>query len=364
MPSIPLASTEQQIAPPRPTIVLGVDTHRDVHVVAAVTEIGQVVAEDRFPATAAGYRRLWDWAAGIGVVAQAGVECTGSYGKTLARYLGQQGVEVVEVNHPDKATRRRQGKSDRIDAQAAARAVLSGRARALAKSSDGSVEMIRLLRLAKNSAVKSRTQAINQLKAVLVVAEPAVREALAGLPRKSLVRRCAELCDADPGGSWDVFSTANYTLGTLARRIQRLQAEVTELERRISALIARHAPQLLDLVGVGPDSAGALLIAAGDNPDRLTSEASFAALCGTSPVEASSGRTNRRRLNRGGDRQANAALYHIVITRLRCDIATRQYVERRLHEGKTRREAMRCLKRYIAREVYQLINPRTAPTDS
>jgi transposase len=357
MPSIPQVLTTQQPVPPRPTIVLGVDTHRDEHVVAALTEIGQLVAESRFPATAAGYRRLWDWASSLGLVSRAGVECTGSYGKTLARHLARQGVEVIEVNHPDKAARRRQGKSDELDAQAAARAVLSGRAQALAKSSDGSAEMIRLLRLARNSAVKSRTQAINQLKAVLVVADPAVREALAGLPRKSLIRRCAELRGVDAGESLDLFGTASYALRLLARRVQQLQAEIKDLEKRITALVSRHAPQLLELVGVGPDSAAALLIAAGDNPHRLRSESSFAALCGVSPVEASSGSTNRRRLNRGGDRQANAALYRVAITRLRCDSATSEYVQRRQREGKSRREALRCLKRYIAREVYQLINP-------
>jgi len=290
------------------------------------------------------------------------VECTGSYGAALARQLRAAGITVIEVNQPDKATRRRHGKTDAIDALAAARAVLSGRATAVAKTGDGPVEMVRMFKLAKGSAIKSRTQAINQLKAVLVAAEPVVREALSGLSTPILVRQCAQL-PADPPS--DPAGAAAWTLRLLARRIVELTTEITDLDQRIAHAVNLHAPKLLARRGVGPDCAAALLIAAGDNPQRLHSEASYAALCGVSPVQASSGKTVRLRLNRGGDRQANAALYRIALSRLRWDPQTRAYLARRIAQGKTRREALRCLKRYIAREVYQLIcEPKPDPTAS
>ncbi len=290
------------------------------------------------------------------------MECTGSYGAALARQLRAAGITVIEVNQPDKATRRRHGKTDAIDALAAARAVLSGRATAVAKTGDGPVEMVRMFKLAKGSAIKSRTQAINQLKAVLVAADPTVREALSGLSTPILVRQCAQL-PADPPS--DPAGAAAWTLRLLARRIVELTAEITDLDQRIAHAVNLHAPKLLARRGVGPDCAAALLIAAGDNPQRLHSEASYAALCGVSPVQASSGKTVRLRLNRGGDRQANAALYRIALSRLRWDPQTRAYLARRIAQGKTRREALRCLKRYIAREVYQLIcEPKPDPTAS
>src|SRR6266545_2581466 len=299
-------------------VILGVDTHKDSHVGAVITTLGVLVASEAFPATAVGYRQLLTWARSLGPLRRAGVEGSGSYGAALA--------------------------------------VLSGRASATAKASDGPVEMIRMFKLAKASALKSRTQAINQLKAVLVCADPALRKSLAGLGPCTLVRRCADLDPATPN---DVVSAAVYTLRRLAQRILHLTEEIRDLEKRITAAVNTHNPQLLERHGIGQDSAAAMLIAAGDNPDRLNSEGSFAALCGVSPVDASSGKTKRRRLNRGGDRQANAALYRIVLTRLRWDADTRAYVQRRLAEGKTQREAIRCLKRYVAREVYQIITAST-----
>ncbi|TDO44510.1 transposase [Kribbella sp. VKM Ac-2527] len=338
-------------------VVLGVDTHKDTHVAAVVTVLGRVIDSKAFPTTTAGYRSLLGWARGLGLVRRAGVECTGSYGAGLTRYLLTEGVEVVEVNHPDKATRRRRGKTDTIDAQAAAQAVISGRATATAKTGDGPAEMVRMLKLAKDSAVKARTQAINQLKAVLVSADAGLRDSLASLTTPILIRRCAGLAPTDEERDGDTADVARYTLALLATRIQRLTSEVDELNRRLTAVIGAHTPRLLERMGIGPDNAAALLITAGDNPDRLGTEASFAALCGTSPVEASSGKTQRMRLNYGGDRQANAALYRIVLTRLRWHAPTRAYRDRRLAEGKTRREIIRCLKRYVAREVYPLLRP-------
>ncbi|MFF7988142.1 IS110 family transposase [Streptomyces sp. NPDC007901] len=339
-------------------VLLGVDTHKDFHAAAVVTVLGAALDGRSFPATTDGYHQLVSWARSFGALHRAGAECTGSYGAALGRYLRAEGIEVTEVNQPDKAARRRRGKTDAVDAEAAARAVLSGRATATAKTSDGPVEELRLLKLAKGSAIKSRTQAINQFKSVLVSADTALRESLAGLSNPHLFKRCAELDDSQERGP---AGTTRHVLKLLADRIQHLTREIVDLNKRIAEGVEVNFPGLLDTQGVGPDSAAALLISAGDNPDRLSSEASFAALCGTSPVEASSGKTQRRRLNRGGDRQANAALYRIVLSRLRWDDRTQDYVRRRLAEGKTRREIIRCLKRYVAREIYRLIAPiRTA----
>lgn len=333
-------------------VILGVDTHKDVHVAAVLTALGAAAGTASFPTTATGYRELLGWAQTFGTVRRAGVECTGSYGAGLTRHLRRAGVEVIEVNQLDRGNQRRRGKTDAIDAEAAARAVLSGRATAVAKAGDGPVEMLRMFRLAKDSAIKSRAQAINQLKAVLVRADPILRDTLSGLSNPKLFRRCAELSATTPT---DPPSAATYTLRLLATRIAHLTTEIDDLNARITEAIDTHTPTLLERYGVGPDTASALLLAAGDNPDRLANEAGFAALCGVSPIEASSGKTQRRRLNRGGDRRANSALYTIVIARLRWDTQTQTYVQRRITEGKTRREAIRCLKRYIARELYRTI---------
>jgi transposase len=345
-------------------IVLGVDTHKDIHVAAVVTTLGARVADATFPTTAAGYHQLLGWARGFGVLHRAGVEGTGSYGAALTRYLRRHQVTVIEVNRPDRAARRH-GKTDAIDAVAAARAVVAERATTTAKTADGPVEMLRLLRLARASAVKARTQAVNQLNAVIVTTDPQQREDLTGLTAAALIRRCAALAPVTPT---DVATAVGYTLRRLAQRIQALTAEERDLQHQIVAVLNACAPRLLQRHGIGPDTASALLVTAGDNPDRMKSEASFAALCGVSPIEASSGKTRRRRLNRGGDRRANAALYRIALTRARGEQRTRDYLDRRATEGKTRREAIRCIKRYIAREIYGLIGqlnlvdpaPRTA----
>ncbi|MDQ8706077.1 IS110 family transposase [Streptomyces sp. LHD-70] len=320
-----------------------------------ITTLGAFLAHQEFPAIAAGYRQLLAWARSFGALRRAGVECTGSYGSALARFLSREHIQVVEVNQPDRATRRKRGKTDAVDAEAAARAVLSGRADVTPKTGEGPAADMRVLRLAKESAVKARTRAKNQLKAVLLGVDPALREALSKLTNAALIARCADLPDAG--------DAAVFTLRLLARRIQQLTAEVKELARRVTKAVRHRHPQLLDIIGVGPESAAALLIAAGDNPERLASEASFAALCGVSPVEQSSGKTQRRRLNRGGNRQTNAALYRIVVTRLRRDPRTRLYLERRTKQGMSKREIIRCLKRYVAREIYRHIQP-TSPLDA
>ncbi|MFE1289218.1 IS110 family transposase [Streptomyces sp. NPDC058751] len=337
----------------RPEVVLGVDTHKDVHVAAVVTQLGALLGTCPFQATAAGYRELLDWARSFGAVCRAGVEGTGSYGAALCRYLDAENLRVIEVNRPDRAARRRSGKSDAVDAEAAARAVLGGRATASPKHTGGTVEDLRVSKTVKDSAVRARTQAINQLKAILVSADPELRESLAQLSNVALFDACARL---DPE-----TTAVHQALNLLAVRIQQLSDQVNALTRRITAAIKDHNPALLQIQGVGPDSAAALLVAAGENHDRLGNEASFAALCGVNPVEHSSGKSKHRRLNRGGNRQANAALYRIVLTRLRWDERTRVYLERRTAEGKTKREVIRCLKRYVARELFRCISASPLP---
>jgi transposase len=259
---------------------------------------------------------------------------------------------VLEVNRPDRAARRRRGKSDPVDAAAAARTVQAGEATGVPKAQDGVVEMARALRVARQTAVKARTQAINAIKALLVTAPDELREQLAGLTTTRLIRAAAAL---DPDGLATPTAATMLALRGLARRYQHLDAEIALLAGKLDQLTATATRKLRELLGVGPDSAAALLITAGDNPRRLRSEAAFAALCGSSPVEASSGKTVRHRLNRGGDRQANAALHRIVIVRLRWHQPTRDYLARRTAEGKTKKEILRCLKRYVAREVFAML---------
>ncbi|MEU3537910.1 IS110 family transposase [Streptomyces paromomycinus] len=334
--------------------VLGVDTHRDFHVAAVLAMTGRTLGIERFPATANGYRQLFTWACQWGDIRCAGVESSGTYGAALSRYLLSQGIEVVEAPGPGRSARCRRSKSDRADAEAAARAVLSGRAHSPVKSGSGPAETARIYIVAKDSAVKAQRQAANQLKAILVTADPALREELATLSRRALVRACLELSEGDYRTD-PVVRATRFTLRALAERIEQLRAQARALECRLTDLIQCHHPRLVDAVGIGPHSAAVLLTVMGDNSDRLRGEASFAALCGASPVEYSSGNRQHCRLNRGGNRQANAALHRIVLSRLRWDARTRAYYERRVTEGKTRREVIRCLKRYVAREVYRLV---------
>src|SRR5215211_808437 len=334
--------TTTMAQPPLPRVTIGVDTHKHTHVAAARDQQGRRLATTMAPATRAGYATLLAWALGLGEPVAWGVEGTGSYGAGLARFLAAHGQRVLEVNRPDRAARRRHGKSDPVDADAAARAVQAGEATGTPKAQDGMVELLRALRVARQTAVKARTQAINAIKGLLVTAPTGLRQQLAGLSTTRLVGQAAAL-------NSDTLTTptaaAMLALRGLAQRYQHLDAEITLLTGTLDQLTANHAPALRELLGVGPDSAAALLIAAGDNPSRLRSEAAFAALCGTSPVEASSGKTRRHRLNRGGDRQANAALHRIVVVRLRWHQPTRDYVARRTAEGKTSKEIIRCLKR-------------------
>ena len=339
--------------PERPRVTVGVDTHLDVHVAHAKDALGRRLATISSPTTPAGYRDLLAWARGLGAVEAWGVEGTGCYGAALTRFLGDQGQVVLEVNRPDRQARRRHGKSDPLDAEAAARAVQAGEVTATPKAGDATVEMIRSLRVARATAVKARTQAINALKALLVTAPAELREQLRGRSAAMLVREAAGL---RPGPLDDPTAAAKLALRCLARRHQALSAEIATLNTELDRLVAKAAPGLVARFGVGPHSAGALLVAAGDNPQRLRSDACFSMLCGSSPIQASSGKITRHRLNRGGDRQANAALYRIVVVRLRWHQATKDYMARRLTEGKSKKEVIRCLKRYVAREVFAVLN--------
>ena len=326
----------------------GVDTHIDTHTAAALDGLGHLLGHQRFPTTVAGYAQLLAWLTGWGPVVAVGIEGTGSYGAGLARHLTASGIRIVEVDHPDRRTRRKYGKSDPVDAVAAARAVQAGTATGTPKTRDGVVESIRALRVARNGAIKAHTAAINSLRQLVVTAPEELRAHLTGLGSKTLVATCARL---RPGDLADPIQGVKAALRRLARRCQMLDGEITDADTDLTSLVARAAPSLVERFGVGTEVAGQLLITAGDNPSRLRSEASFAALCGVSPIAASSGRTNRHRLNRGGDRAANSALHRVVIVTMRYHPATRAYVERRTAEGLSKREIIRCLKRYVAREL-------------
>ena len=321
---------------------------------------GRLLGSESFAAEEAGYRQLAAWMESRGRLVRVGVEGTGSYGAGLARYLTAAGIEVVEVNRPNRQLRRqRGGKSDPVDAEAAARAAASGQVRAVPKSGVGPVECIRMLQVARRSGVKARTQAANQIHSVVITAPEQLKRQLKGLGLRAQVRVCARW---RPGTDRTTAGYAKRTLRHLARRYLALDAEIDELDVEIRGLCAQANPALLAAEGVGPETAAVLLVAAGDNPERMGTEASFAALCGASPIQASSGQRVRHRLNRGGNRHANNALWRITTTRMRTDARTQQYVARRRAEGKNKREIIRCLKRHIAREVYRLLtNPPPTP---
>ncbi|MDQ6670150.1 MAG: IS110 family transposase [Chloroflexota bacterium] len=334
-------------------VTLGVDTHAEFHVAAALDERGQLLGFCTIPTTSAGFGELLRWAGQYGDVARVGIEGTGCYGAGLARWLRARGVAVLEVDRPDRRTRRRRGKSDTVDAEAAARAVLAGIATGQPKAGTGPMEMLRTLRVARQSAMKARTQAANELHALLVTAPEAVRTQLRRLKVPQLVATAAAF-RLGPDLATPTAAT-KAALKSIARRYQHLSAEIDALDAHLEHLVAAAAPALMAIKGVGTDIATTLLTTAGDNPDRLASEGSFAHLVGVAPISASSGKTVRHRLNRGGDRQGNRALYLLAIGRMGWDPATRAYVARRTTEGRTKPEIIRCLKRYIARELYPLL---------
>ena len=345
------------IAPDPSSVTGGVDTHLDVHVAAAVNHLGGVLGTQSFPTTAAGYRQLLRWLAGFGCIHAVGVEGTGSYGSALARHLTENDVTVIEVARPNRQVRRQHGKTDVVDAIAAARAVLSGEATGSPKSHNGPVEALRLLKIVQRSANKARTQSINQLRNIVATAPDDLRSRLRSLKTDELVETCAGFRVHPDDDS--LLAVTRLALRELSQRVQQLDGQLERTTIRLRRITTTVAPELVAIKGVGPDVASTILVSAGDNPHRLRNERAFAALAGTNPIPASSGKTNRHRLNRGGDRQLNAALWRITVVRLRCHPATKHYVERRTEDGKTKPEILRCIKRYLAREIFAAL-PREA----
>lgn len=343
----------------RPRIVGGVDTHKDLHFAAIVDGHDRVIASESFASTRQGYKKMLTWMQSHGTVDRVGLECTGTYGAGLLRYLQAAGIRVLEVTAPDKGDRRRRGKDDMLDAVNAAHAAYSGVRTVTPKSRDGMIEALRVLKSCRKTAVCARRVALQLIQNNIVSAPDHLREQLRAMTRMQLIRTLAawrpDLTDCR-----DVTSAYRIALKSLGRRYLELHDEIADQDAMIAMLVDDLAPDLIRRQGIGYETAAQLLLTAGDNVERLHSEAGFAALCGVSPVPASSGKVQRHRLNRGGDRAANSALHIIAIGRLRLDPATQAYVAKRLSQGKSKAEAIRCLKRYIAREVYYSLRSRKA----
>lgn len=336
-------------------IVVGVDTHKHLHVAAAMDTIGGILATLTIPTDTGGFRQLLTWAEGFGRILAFGIEGTGSYGATLTSFLRRHDIKVVEAGRPDRRLRRANGKSDTLDAENAARSVLAGFATAIPKTADGTVEMIRQLKVVHDSAVVNRSSTIIMIKAMLVHGPDELRRETNKMSRPKLARHLAA---SRPRNLNTPDDALRHSVRTLARRWLALDAEAKELEALIDALVRRTAPQLLEQFGIGVDTAAEILIVAGDNPERIRSEAAFAKLAGIAPVPTGSGMTSgKHRINHGGHRQLNAAIYRTVVVRMRFHEPTIAYVARRTAEGRSKRDIIRCLKRYVIREVYHLIKP-------
>jgi len=340
-------------------VVIGADTHLDTVHLAALSPTGAPVADAQFPTRPAGYYLAVTWAQSFGVVLRAGVEGTSSYGAGLTRALQDAGIDVVEINRSDRAGRRRQGKSDPLDAYSAARAALAGHGLAAPKDQDTSA--LRALVTARRGAVKARTAAINQIKSLLITAPAELRERYRRHTTTTLIRalaRCRPAAHDDP-------TTIAVLIGckALAQRILFLEDQDRTLTAELDRLVTAINPALRATYGVGPDTAAQLIITAGTNPHRLHNEAAFAMLCGTAPIPASSGKTHRHRLSRGGDRAANNALHRIALVRMSSDERTRAYVKAQLAKGRSKLDILRLLKRAIAREAFRLLTQPCAVDD-
>lgn len=348
------------MAKEQPKVIAGIDTHADTHHVAIITDTGMHLADKEFSAAGSGYQQIINFLTGFGALIAVGMEGTGSYGAELSRILTHQGIHVLEVARPNRQARRLQGKSDPLDAYQAAESVLAGRAGTTPKSRDGAVECIRVLRAERTTAMRARVAVMAQVKAILVTAPETLRAKYRAATSPALM---AALEKTRPSGApADPLTSTATVLKRLAIRYRHLHQELALIDAELDAILTLHAPTLRDLAGVGTDVASQLLVTVGDNPERVTTEAKFAALVGVAPIPASSGKTNRHRLSRAGDRQANKALHRVVLVRMRYDSRTRTYVARRRQEGKSTKEIMRCLKRYVAREIYsQLLHPQPAP---
>ena len=347
-------------------VIIGVDTHKDVHAVAAISALGIHLASTTVPASSKGYQALEAWATSLGAVRAIGIEGTGSYGAGLSRFLNERGHAVLEVNRTNRQLRHQKGKSDAVDAESAARAVLAGQATGQPKSGASTVEMIRHFKVARDTAVKGRSQAMQTLKAIIVNAPAALREQLERVTGKmTLIRQLAAM---RPGPMTSTIDSAKTSLRAIARRWLALDAEIKEHDTQLGLLTAAKAPELIKAHGMAAGAAAEMLLLVGDNPERIHSEAAFAKMCGACPIPASSGKSNRHRLNRGGNRQADAALYRVAIVRMRSHQPTLDYVRRRTAEGKSKSEIIRCLKRYLAREIFGYLcrppKPATPSTEA
>lgn len=356
--------TAQTLTRPRPhqprpnpgsgSVIGGVDTHADTHFGAVLDCVGRLLGTRQFPADGQGYRQLLAWMRSFGDLDRVGVEGTSSYGAGLTRHLRAAGIHVIEVNRPNRRARRLHGKSDPLDAENAARRALSGEEDIAPKDTTTALESIRVLRIARTGAIKARTAAFNQLKDLLITAPDPVRDRWRG---KTLHRVSLEAARLRPdiNQASDPSTATRLALRSIGQRILALNEEIAALDKQLVGLVARTAPTTVALTGVGTETAAQLLLTAGANIERLHNEASFAALCAASPIPASSGKTNRHRLNPAGDREANKALYIIAVVSMRYCTKTKAYVERRQTEGLTKKEAIRALKRYIARDLYHAI---------
>lgn len=335
----------------RRMIIGGVDTHASTHHAAVIDLHGRLLDDAEFPASPGGYAQMLSWMRNRGQLQSVGIEGTGAYGAGLARHLHEHDVKVFEVPRPDRRLRRQRGKSDPIDAEAAARTVLAGNASGAPKLATGPIEAIRMLRVARTGAIKAKTAATNTLQAVLVTAPEPLRSQLRHLSTTKLVAACLRL-RPDMSSLHDPVHAAKISLRSIATRARALDVEARALKRQLDTLATAAAPRTSAVFGLGPDTVSALLIAIGDNPDRLRSEPAFAHLCGVAPIPASSGKTNRHRLHRGGNRSGNRALHIAVVVRLRYDPRSKTYAKRRTTEGMSMPEIIRCQKRYLAREVF------------
>lgn len=332
-------------------IIIGVDTHKSNHIAVAINAHGARLGAITIPTTRKGYSDLETWASAFGCIKAFGIEGTGSYGAGLSRDMLARGHLVLDVMRPNRQLRYLHGKSDSLDAEGAARSVLSGQATALAKTQTGLSEMIRHLKIARDSAVKAKSQAMITLKTLIINAPEALRATLDQIRGPiSLIRHIAAL---RPGNITSPVASAKASMRAIARRWLALHEEIQVHEQELERMVCEKAPDLMKSHGISTLTVAEMLILVGDNPERIKSEAALAKLCGVCPIPASSGKTNRMRLNRGGNRQANAALYRVAIVRLRDHATTKAYAARRRAEGKTPREIVRCVKRYIVREIYR-----------
>ena len=320
-----------------------------------ISSIGIVRASDDSCNNAAyrgGYAELVAWARTLGAVEAFGIEGTGSYGVGLARFGRRHAVGVVEVNHCDRRKRRNNGKSDTIDAEMAARSVLAGIATAVPKSADGAAEMVRQIKIARDTVVNARSAAIITLQTLIVNAPAELREALEPLTDRKLIECCAEL---ESGDLVDPTASVKHSRWLLATRWLTLAADSSAHDQALDSITRTAAPTRREAFGIGPDARAEMMIVAGDNPARIRSDAAVAKRCGACPIPASSGVTNRHRLFRGGHRQANATLYRIVIVRMRWHQPTIDYVAPCTAQGLSTKDIIRCLKRFVAREIYNAL---------